>query len=133
MPDLARAVDVESLRAFPVFGGLDEATLRFVASRTSEYVLTGGECLFRQGDASDAVYLLLSGRCRAWRDGRAIGAIHAGEPVGEVGYFSGMPRSATVIAERDCWLLRFGVEDLEAMLARQPAFAIAIARARSLS
>ena len=132
MPSLTRAADVESLRAFPVFSSLDEETLRLIARRSSEYVLTGGECLFRQGDASDAVYLLLSGRCRAWRDGRPIGAIHAGEPVGEVGYFSGMPRSASIVAERDCWLLRFGVEDIEAMLARQPAFAIAIARALAL-
>lgn len=132
MANFTRAADIESLRAFPVLAGLDDETLAFVASRTAEFVLTGGDCLFRQGDASDSVYLLLSGRCRAWRDGRPIGAIHAGEPVGEVGYFAKMPRSATILAERDCWLLRFGLVDLEALLARQPAFASAIAQALAL-
>ena len=132
MANFTRAADVESLRAFPVFASLDDETLAFVAGRTSEFVLTGGECLFRQGDASDCVFLLLSGRCRAYRDGRPVGAIHSGEPVGEVGYFSKMPRSATIIAERDCWLLRFGIDDLEALLTRHPPFASAIAQALAL-
>ena len=132
MGTFTRDADIDSLRAFPVFAGMDDAALAYVAGRTSEFVLTGGDCLFRQGDASDAVYLLLSGRCRAIRDGLPIGAIHAGEPVGEVGYFSRMPRSATVVAERDCWLLRFGVDELEALLARHPPFAVAIARALAL-
>ena len=132
MNDFLRAAGIESLRVFPLFSGLDDDTLRFVARRTSEFVLTGGDSLFRQGDASDAVFLLLSGRCRAWRDGRPVGAIPAGEPVGEIGYFAKMPRSATVIAERDCWLLRFGLEDLEALLRRHPGFASAIAQALAL-
>ena len=128
----SRAVDAASLRAFPIFAGLDDDTLNFIAARTSEFVLTGGECLFRQGEASDSVYLLLSGRCRALRNGRPIGAVHPGEPIGEVGYFSKLPRSATIIAERDCWLLRFGIADLEALLARHPLFASAIAEALAL-
>jgi hypothetical protein len=58
--------------------------------------------LFRQGDPSDHVILILSGSADVLRetgdDSIVLGTVHAGEFVGEMGVLEGRPRSATVRA-----------------------------------
>ncbi len=70
--------------------------------------LGAGEVLFREGDTSDAMYVVVSGRLRATRDDdgkrRTIGDIGRGETVGEMGLLTGEARSATIHALRDCVL-----------------------------
>jgi NTE family protein len=70
--------------------------------------LTAGEVLFRQGDAADAMYVVVSGRLGAVRQEddipRTIGDIGRGETVGEMALLTGQPRSASVHALRDCVL-----------------------------
>jgi CRP/FNR family cyclic AMP-dependent transcriptional regulator len=60
------------------------------------------EILFRQGDPSDFAILLLSGSAEVLReagnDAIVLGAVQAGEWVGEMGVLEGRPRSATVRA-----------------------------------
>ena len=70
--------------------------------------LAAGEILFREGDAADAMYVVVSGRLRATRDDdgetRIVGDISRGETVGEMALLTGGVRSATVHALRDCVL-----------------------------
>lgn len=70
--------------------------------------LAAGEVLFREGEAGDAMYVVVSGRLRATReeDGetRAIGDIGRGETVGEMALLTGDRRMATIHALRDCVL-----------------------------
>ena len=83
--------------------------------------LAGGQWLFRQDDAGDALYLLVRGRLRAWRDLPAapgeedllLGEIAPGECVGEAGLLTGQPRSAGVRAIRDSVLVRVDRHGLE--------------------
>jgi CRP/FNR family transcriptional regulator, cyclic AMP receptor protein len=60
------------------------------------------EVLFRQGDPSDFVILILSGSADVLRDAGedaiVLGAVQAGEFVGEMGVLEGRARSATVRA-----------------------------------
>ena len=93
--------------------------------------LPAGEILFREGDTSDAMYVVVSGRLRATRDDdgktRTIGDIGRGETVGEMGLLTGDVRSATVRALRDCVLAgldRPTFEDL-AHLCPQAVFHVA--------
>ncbi|MBV9458942.1 MAG: cyclic nucleotide-binding domain-containing protein [Bradyrhizobium sp.] len=70
----------------------------------AEFVdLQAGELLFRQGERSDDVYFLLSGRLRACpEDGgkrTILGEIGRGETVGELALFTDEPRSASIVAE----------------------------------
>ena len=58
--------------------------------------------LFRQGDPSDLVILIVSGSADVLREtgdeAIVLGTVHAGEFVGEMGVLEGRPRSATVRA-----------------------------------
>ncbi len=89
-------------------GGLDDATWERLIPAIRWKDLSAGEILCREGDAADAMYVVVSGRLRATRaeDGemRTVGEISRGETVGEMALLTGGVRSATVEALRDCVL-----------------------------
>jgi len=77
---------------------------------TERVTLPAGHTLFRQGAAPEAMYLVIAGSLGVYTFGpsherQLIAVIEAGETVGEMAVLSGTPRSATVIAIRDCELL----------------------------
>ncbi len=89
-------------------GGLDAATWEKLLPAIRWKDLGSGEILCREGEAADAMYVVVSGRLRATReeDGevRTVGEISRGETVGEMALLTGGVRSATVEAMRDCVL-----------------------------
>jgi predicted acylesterase/phospholipase RssA len=85
--------------------------------------LTGGQTLFRRGDAGDAAYILISGRLRAVQDEgheQAWAEIAGGETVGEMALLSSERRSATVYAVRDCVLARLAAQDFHRLIEHHP-------------
>lgn len=79
-----------------------------------------GETLITQGAESHAVYFVLAGRFRVERNGETVGHIEAGSVVGEIGFFTGATRTASVIAYRDSLALRLTREAYESHCARLP-------------
>jgi len=51
----------ETLRRYPFFAGLAGTTLEEMAIAGEEMMIRQGECLFREGDVADALYLILDG------------------------------------------------------------------------
>ncbi|MEI7865488.1 MAG: patatin-like phospholipase family protein [Chthoniobacterales bacterium] len=89
-------------------GHLDSASLERLLPRVRWTELEAGAILFREGDAADAMYVVVSGRLRATKrdenQDRTIGEITRGETVGEMALLTGGTRSASVQAMRDCVL-----------------------------
>lgn len=129
----------------PIYGALLQDIIRdafaivdpdFVNVLTKGLVLlelSPGERLFRQGDISNDVYFLLSGRLRAvLEDGlkppRELGDVMRGETVGELAFISGEPRMASVVAVRGSLVAKLGRVCLGEALAARPEFALAIMR-----
>jgi CRP-like cAMP-binding protein len=109
------------LRQSEVFARLDEADLRKIARSIKERRVDRDEVLFRQGDASDALYIVQSGRIRisaADPTGRqkVLAFAGAGEVVGEMGLLSGESRSATAVASTEARLLQLRKTDFDALL-----------------
>lgn len=112
-----------------VLGTLDAELLARVLPRLSTLELPGGATLMAEGDPSDALYLVLSGRLRATRrGGTVLGEIGRGEPIGEMGVITGAPRSATVRALRDCVLARLDGADFTGILQSVPHAGLSLAR-----
>ncbi len=86
--------------------------------------LRSGEFLFRQGDAADAAYVVISGRLRVVVKGesgeRVISELGRGEPVGEMALLDGGERSATVYAIRDAELARFSEAAFHRLIEKYP-------------
>ncbi len=114
-----------ALARLPLFAGIDDGPLGAIAADLEWFSIPGGWTLFREGDAANALYVVLSGTLHvAIRGGddntRVVAQIFAGETVGEMGLLSGAPRSATVVAARDTELVRLTTSAFETLIERHP-------------
>jgi NTE family protein len=100
-PDAANASTL--LRATAAFRDLTDAQLTAIGSRAKVHYLQRGDVLIRQGAEPSSLYVVASGRFEVWIEGQAsaINEVGAGEPIGEIGFFAGIARTATVVAARD--------------------------------
>ncbi|HEX2060464.1 MAG TPA: cyclic nucleotide-binding and patatin-like phospholipase domain-containing protein [Thermoanaerobaculia bacterium] len=108
-----------------LFGSLSAEALATIEPLAEWIHLVRGDALFRQGDASDGVCVLISGRLHVVRtdsDGTrvVIGEAMPGESIGEMGFFTREPRTADVIAVRDSLVVRFSTEAFERIISLHP-------------
>ncbi|HET7805876.1 MAG TPA: cyclic nucleotide-binding domain-containing protein, partial [Pseudolabrys sp.] len=108
MPEDASAdVTRGILAAVSAFDGWTPADLEALATSAKTRDLCRGEALVRPGEAADELYFVVSGRF-AVHTGRiqdAIAEIGPGHPIGEIGFFADIPRTASVTALRDSQVL----------------------------
>jgi CRP-like cAMP-binding protein len=109
-----------------LFAGGEPALLAELIDCATEVLLPRGAYLLREGESSDAWYVLTSGRLgvlTTTRDGPRRGAdLLPGASIGEIGLITGGARTATVVAERDASLMRIARADFERFADAQPAF-----------
>jgi CRP/FNR family transcriptional regulator, cyclic AMP receptor protein len=90
----------------PMFSGLQAAHAKRVLSLCEFRSVEAGKTLFREGEPSDDMLILLSGRLRvSSADQVVLATIIPVAPVGEMGLITGQPRSANVDASEACTLL----------------------------
>lgn len=86
-----------------------------------------GHAVIAEGIADRSLYIVVEGQLEATvphgRRGRQrrVSTIEPGTVLGEVGFFDGQPRSASVLAVTDAKLLRLAYDDFEALSAKEPA------------
>lgn len=125
------------LAGVAVFGDLLPAERAALENELETIALERGNVLVRQGEAADALFIVVSGRFEvtiAGRDGR-VAEVGPGSPVGEIAFLAGGTRTATVTAARDSLVLKLGREQFERLCAKSPAIwrALTAALARRLA
>lgn len=95
--------------------------------------LPEGSVLIRQGDPPDAMFVLESGRLRvelSTPEGarRRLSTVRPGVMVGEIALYTGVPRTADVIAETPCVVLGLSRASIERLEAEEPETAAALHR-----
>ncbi len=117
----------------PTFKGLfqdaSDGLKEEIQKIAQKQILSAGENLFDQGDASDHMYMVEFGQLQVsvlTEDGRrrALDILATGDSVGEIGLLDGGLRTATVHAKTDCVLRSVSRADLESIFARAPALAM---------
>lgn len=108
---------------FPGFNRVEFAKLRRLAIQRD--LAEGGE-LTRQGEPVTHLLLLTSGRCEVLRRGGAVAELRDGAWIGEMGFISERPASATVVCRTPCRVLAWDVHALRGLLARNPAIAVSL-------
>lgn len=116
---------VEVLQASRVFGALDEAVLHDFASELELQSVKGGCPVLHEGENSESMLILVSGRLRVSRrnaDGSLLlyNEICPGETVGETGMVLQQARFADVTALRDSTIALLRRESFEELLGRHP-------------
>lgn len=99
-------VDFDLLRKMPVFGGLNDATLRLISEQSQASEMAAGEYFFHEGDRARSLFVLQQGKVeieRCWQGGRVIlGSLKRGDCFGEMALIDMRPRSASVRVVEDC-------------------------------
>lgn len=116
-----------------LLGELEPETLTLLRQHLKWMTLPAGRVLMRQGEAGDAMYLVVSGRLRARQrqdDGqeRLIRDMARGEVIGELSLFTDQPRSATIVAVRDSVLVMLDKPAFNDLLARSARLSMLITR-----
>ena len=125
---LTRDRRTELLAAAPLFSAVNAAGLDRVAERAVEVGFTDGHVIARQGEVGTGFFLIVDGGARVVRDGETIVTLGAGDFFGELSVLDGLPRVAQVIAAGRTTCLALATWDLEAVIAEQPAVALALLR-----
>lgn len=95
------AGDADPLGNLPLFAGLDAATLAQLGEHVEDVELEAGCYLFHEGDPSDSLYVIRTGRVQVLQDSIVLKELGRGEVLGELGLLIDAPRSATVRALRE--------------------------------
>jgi NTE family protein len=99
--------------------------------------LKRGGILIHQGDPSECMYALISGRLQVRVEGvdseeHLVGELRPGETVGELGLVDGSPRMATVIASRDSQLVKVGAASFHRLVLCNAESILKIARTEAV-
>lgn len=129
---LIRAIDeaqAEDCLANP----LTPAQWEALSAYLQPYALDAGQVLFAQGVSDRTLYLIESGNLSVhYEDEKArlrMAMVGAGSVVGEGGFFSHRPRSATVQAAAPCRLWALTALRFTELSNRQPAIALGLCMA----
>src|SRR5262245_33461711 len=118
------------LHPHPLFAETDLVALKQLLGRGRILALRAGDLLLCQGEASDAAYILIEGSASIRIEtnyGRVnLSTVSAPTLVGEIGIFTGVPRTATIEATTPLRVLRIDSRDLQEFGSENPRFLAAV-------
>ncbi|MBZ4334507.1 cyclic nucleotide-binding domain-containing protein [Corallococcus sp. AS-1-12] len=79
-----------------------------------------GDVIIREGDATDGLYVILSGEVEVHKSGQRLTLLREGDLFGEISLLQKTPATATVEATRHTTLLRLPREDFDSLISSHP-------------
>jgi len=125
-----RSQRVTRLAGCPVFASLSTTDLTALSKHFTEVSVGPGEQFIMQGEDDPSLYIIGTGLVEVFRIDNAgneipIAKVGPGEPIGEMGYFSGGVRTACVRAIEPTQLLRAEYDNLTGYFENVPRVALA--------
>jgi CRP-like cAMP-binding protein len=123
---------VAELRRTALFADADPAQLRPLATRAFLRRFAVGQVLFTEGEPSDHLYVVRSGRVRilvrsVHGEDMTLSVSGPGDAIGELSMIDGQPRSASAEAISSAELVALPAEDVRAALRADPVLLMAAA------
>jgi ATP-binding cassette subfamily B protein len=117
--------DRDVLGELPILRFLPDDTRAMVARRFVPSTFAFGSVIAAEGDSTDAVFVLVSGRARVVKRGSSgdeipLNILRAGDSFGEAEVLDGAPRPTTVRASSDVLALRLDASELRAIVETHP-------------
>lgn len=118
------------LKRIPIFRNLDDADIELISGTLQKETHAKGECVFRQGDVGDTMYLVGSGQVAVIGDEaqETIAFMGPGSFVGEISLLLAQPRTATLQVLIDAQLWALHKADFDRLIATRPAIALEMMR-----
>lgn len=120
-----------------LFAGLDDETIHRLIAQLTTIHLAKNHILFQQGDLSDGLYIVVSGRLVTllkmnYHHERIIGDLGPGQTIGEMGVLSNEPRAMTVKAIKESVLLKLSMQQFAELCEHHPTLLMATMRVLTL-
>ena len=117
------------LKGVPLFKGLGNPDLKSIAKHVTTQTYPRNSMLVREGEAADALYLVVNGRVKVYVSDEAgkevvLDTLRPGDFFGELALIEDVPRSATVVTTQESTISRIHKTDFERCLAQSPQVAI---------
>lgn len=112
----------DRLGSVDLFSPLSREERQALAAASRHQLFAAGECIVRQGDAGESMFVVLSGRVRVTIDpsGQEVAVIPSGGFVGEMSMLTGDARTATVKAIDDAVVLEISAADFRVLANANP-------------
>ena len=115
-----------TLARIPLFAYCTEPELLAIAGCTRPVKLPAGALVFRQGDAGQELYLVISGHLAVLKDGEEIATLGPGSNFGEMAMLDEPRRSASVRVSDEAELLVIHREAFFRLLKSDPTLAVKV-------
>jgi len=126
----------ELLKKVPFFATTSETDFHTLSQKMKRHSVAPREVIIRQGDKGDCLYLIARGvvRISHERDGktRDLTSLFAGDFFGEMALLNDEIRTATVTSVSPCMLYVLDRQDLQDVMAQNPAIRLALQHADAL-
>ncbi|RKG99158.1 cyclic nucleotide-binding domain-containing protein, partial [Corallococcus sp. CA047B] len=104
----------------PLFRPFNRKDRRGLVERFRARDVERGDVIIREGDATDGLYVVLSGEVDVLKDGHVLSRLKEGDLFGEISLLQKTPATATVEAARHTTLLRLPREDFDSLISSHP-------------
>ena len=94
-------MDLDRLRAVPIFSGLSEEELAKVSEFAEEVTIQKDKILTFQGEYAYKFFVILEGEASVTRQGQPVRSLGPGDFFGEIGLLESEKRTATVASDTD--------------------------------
>ena len=123
----------ETLTRVPIFSGLSEAELAFLARRTVVRRFSAGESVFAEGEPCTGLYVVESGHVRIFKSSaggreQVLSIEGPGASVAELPVFDGGNYPASVTAVDDATLLFVSKQDFQSLCLTHPQVSLKVLR-----
>lgn len=99
------------LQGIELFADIPSEQLAYLAGITSHLTVDEGEALFKEGDRSQFLYLLINGEVHVTRNGVLRKVVTEQEAIGEWGFFDGKERLISASCTEECHFLKINRMD----------------------
>lgn len=124
--------EVELLRKIPLFSSIDPGKLKLLAFASNRKIYNEGQDLFKQGDAGDSAFVVVSGEAEiiVHTDKKEVivATVGANEIIGEISILCEIPRTATVRANKPLEVLKIKKEHFLGLISQVPELGIEVMR-----
>ena len=114
---------IETLSGYATFSQCGRDDIAALVDAGGPFALPSGWPLVQEGIPADACYVLTSGSARIFHQRREIAEIGEGDLVGEMAFFDGGQRQATVTSSSRVTGLRIENDALRGVLEKRPKLA----------
>lgn len=104
----------------PLFQDIPPAGLAQLLSKCTHSEMAKGDIVFQKGEESSCMSILLSGKVDLTLNNSSIATLEAPAIIGEIGFFSGKPRNATVKALTKIQILTMTQQSLFSLFENEP-------------